>query len=331
MAYPIVVIKQPSRKPLYLQVRASCEIGRECDGVLLADPQVSRRHASIDLVGDMVVVEDLGSTNGTLLDGQRCTSAVALRPGSVVRVGDTTIELVLERAGSGEIPDGLSSARQTTVTGTPGDDGRVRASGDRLGRETSIDVLARVADEVPPPQLTPDEFEGTITIVFSDIESSTERATSMGDTAWMKVLNRHNEIIRRRLKEWRGKEVKNQGDGFMLTFAGVHRALKCMIAIQQDLAADASKNPKDGVRIRVGMHTGEVIVESGDIFGKHVMMAARVGGVALGGEILVSALVREIASARGDIAFGEPRAATFKGIEGEHFVYPVLWEEYSPE
>jgi class 3 adenylate cyclase len=77
------------------------------------------------------------------------------------------------------------------------------------------------------------------------------------------------------------------------------------------------------------MHTGEVIVESGDIFGKHVMMAARVGGVAQGGEILVSALVREIASARGDIAFGDARQATFKGIEGEHLVYPVLWEQYS--
>ena len=329
MAFPIVVVKQPNRRPLYLQVRASCEIGRECDGILLADPQVSRRHAALDLVGEMVVVEDLGSTNGTLLDGSRVTAPVALRPGSVVRVGDTTIELVLERTGEGS--EGIAAARQTTVTGTPADDGRVRASGDRLGRETSIDVLARVADEVPPPQLTPDEFEGTITIVFSDIESSTERATSMGDTAWMKVLNRHNDIIRRRLKEWRGKEVKNQGDGFMLTFAGVHRALKCMIAIQQDLDADASANPNDGVRIRVGMHTGEVIVESGDIFGKHVMMAARVGGAALGGEILVSALVREIASARGDIAFGEPRPVTFKGIEGEHFVYPVLWEDYAPE
>lgn len=325
MAYPIVVIKQPGRRPLHLQVRGACELGRECDGVLLADPQVSRRHATLDLVGEMVVIEDLGSTNGTLLDGSRVTAPVALRPGSVVRLGDTTVELVLERTDDAGAGDG--AGRQTTVTGTPAADGRVRASGDRLGRETSIDVLARVADEVPPPQLTPDEFEGTITIVFSDIESSTERATSMGDTAWMKVLNRHNSIIRRRLQEFRGKEVKNQGDGFMLTFAGVHRALRCMIAIQQDLEEDCRENPADAVRIRVGMHTGEVIVESGDIFGKHVMMAARVGGAALGGEILVSALVREIASARGDIAFGEPRQVTFKGIEGEHLVYPVLWEQ----
>jgi class 3 adenylate cyclase len=76
------------------------------------------------------------------------------------------------------------------------------------------------------------------------------------------------------------------------------------------------------------VHTGEVIAEDGDIFGKHVMLAARVGGLANGGEILVSSLVREIAAARGDLGFGEPRSVALKGIEGEHVVYPLCWEDF---
>jgi adenylate cyclase len=89
----------------------------------------------------------------------------------------------------------------------------------------------------------------------------------------------------------------------------------------------AREDAEGSVRIRVGVHTGEVIAEGGDIFGRHVMVAARVAGHAHGGEILVSALVREIASARGDLVFGEPRAVTLKGIEGEHLVFPLLWND----
>jgi class 3 adenylate cyclase len=116
----------------------------------------------------------------------------------------------------------------------------------------------------------------------------------------------------------------------MLTFPGARRALRCMIAVQQELQQRTEEHAESSVRIRVGVHTGEVIVESGDIFGKHVMFAARVANLALGDEILVSSLVREIASARGDLKFGDPRTATLKGIEGEHLVYPLLWEEFEP-
>ena len=82
---------------------------------------------------------------------------------------------------------------------------------------------------------------GTITIVFSDIESSTERATAMGDQAWMKVLAEHNAIIRRHVKSWEGTVVKNQGDGYMLTFGGARRALQAMIAVQQELSTSAHR------------------------------------------------------------------------------------------
>jgi class 3 adenylate cyclase len=321
---PIIIVKQPNRKPLRVQLGETLEIGRECDGLLVSDTQTSRRHLLLTLRGHDVMIEDLHSTNGTFLDGARVEVPMLLLPGSVVRIGDTTIEVEpdYEAARSTLGPD---DSRSTTVTG--GAAVRAAAGGPAGARETSIDAVARSVRNTKQ-LLGSQDFEGTITIVFSDIESSTERATAMGDTAWMQVLNKHNEIVRSNVRKWSGHEVKNQGDGFMLTFPGARRALRCMIAVQQELT-EAERVDLDGsVRIRVGVHTGEVIAAGDDIFGRHVMVAARVAGQAAGREILVSSLVHEIASARGDLRFGEPRRVELKGIEGDHTVYPLEWENY---
>ncbi|HET9730564.1 MAG TPA: adenylate/guanylate cyclase domain-containing protein [Acidimicrobiia bacterium] len=319
-------IKQPNRAVLRVQLVEPLEIGRECDGLLLADPQMSRRHARLEGRGTDVMIEDLGSTNGTFLDGERCDMAFLLRAGSTVRVGDTFIELVpMEETPAMSAEAAGGGARETTVTGAASD-GVMRASGDQPAgaRETSIDAVARAVRNTSPV-LKDYDYEGTITIVFSDIESSTERATAMGDTAWFRLLNKHNEIVRRSVKKFGGREVKNQGDGFMLTFPGARRALNAMIEVQRELTTSQEADGDEAIRVRVGVHTGEVIAEGGDIFGRHVMFAARVAAQAQGGEILVSAIVREIASARGDLQFGEPRTVELKGIEGEHVVFPVVW------
>lgn len=334
MAHPVIVVKQEGRRPLYLQIRETVDIGRDCDGVILSDPQASRRHATLTPRGDTVVVTDTGSTNGTLLDGTRISSTVVLMAGSVVRIGDTVLQLVEQGEGTAQpAGDGPVGSRLTVTTGSDPYGGAVKgsSSGPSDIRETSMESVARAVNHAPPPLHAVQHDSGTITIVFSDIESSTERATAMGDSAWMKVLSAHNDIIRRHVGIWEGSVVKNQGDGFMLTFGGARRALMAMIEVQKELETFARTDPTRGVRIRVGVHTGEVISEDGDIFGKHVMMAARVGGVASGGEILVSALVREIASARGDLAFGDPRPVLLKGIEGEHLVYPLRWEDFTDD
>jgi hypothetical protein len=217
--YPIVVVKQPNRKPLHVQITDALEIGRECDGLLLADPQTSRRHARLERRENDVVVEDLGSTNGTFLDGERVAIPVVLRAGSVVRVGDTTLELVAAAPDSARATGAAPAPSRATIVAGAGGVVRASADGPANARETSIDAVARAVRNTSP-LLAQYDYEGTITIVFSDIESSTERATSMGDTAWMKVLNTHNEIVRRNVQKGSGREVKNQGDGFMLTFRG---------------------------------------------------------------------------------------------------------------
>lgn len=336
MTHPLVEIRQQGRRPLFVEIREPLEIGRECDGILLMDLQASRRHATLSPRGDAVVVEDVGSTNGTFLDGQRITSAVVLTGGSVVQIGDTTLHLVREAAAASVRPadDAPVASRMTAMPGASAGAGmgeavRAAPSGPTNIRETSMDAVARAVETAPPPVQPAELDHGTITIVFSDIENSTQRATAMGDVAWMRVLTAHNGIITRHVEKWGGNVVKNQGDGFMLTFNGARAALRAMIDVQRELERYSDEHPDMGVRIRVGVHTGEVIAEEGDIFGKHVMLAARVGGLADGGQIVVSSIVKEIASARGDLAFGPPQTVALKGIEGDHVVYPLLWQEFS--
>lgn len=331
MTHPIVIIRQPGHTPVHLSVREPVEIGRECNGLIIADPQVSRRHAVIrPSRDDGVEIDDLGSTNGTFVDSTRLTKAVRLSPGKVVRLGQTTVEL--------EAPPRAAPARpQTghgTVIGVPGagetGDGRVRpvATADTDTRRTSIEMVAEAARESGPlAQHVVAGDQGTVTIVFSDIESSTDRAIALGDQAWIEVLEEHNRIVRENLAHFGGREIKNQGDGFMLSFPGARRALLCMIAVQRALDELDRTRPEVAVRIRVGLHTGEVIADSdGDLFGKHVIIAARIANLAAGGEILASSLVKEITSARGDIDFGSSRQVELKGVGGEHLVYPVLWQ-----
>lgn len=167
---------------------------------------------------------------------------------------------------------------------------------------------------------------GTVTIVFSDIENSTLHAERLGDQAWFDLLSTHNQIIRRQVSAFGGKEIKSQGDGFMLTFPSSRSAVQSMVAVQQDIVQHNASRPQQEFHIRIGMHVGEAIVDDGgDLFGKHVNLAARVANEATGGEILASSLVRQIVEARGDIKFGEPRTAELKGIAGTHVLTPIHW------
>jgi class 3 adenylate cyclase len=220
---------------------------------------------------------------------------------------------------------------------------------DLSGIDTSIDTVAReVLADHPDlrPQAAPD---GTVTIMFSDIEGSTEKTEQLGDTRWMEVLRGHNAIIRKQLKAHDGFEVKSEGDGFMLAFQSARKAIQCAIAIQKAMAVSSTPSsahpevskdhPEEAegrhegqadtpqIRVRMGLHTGEVIKEGDDFFGKHVNLAARVASKATGGEILASSLLKELTASGGDIAFGDPRTVEFKGLTGEHQVWPVVWAE----
>jgi class 3 adenylate cyclase len=320
---PVVAVRQPGRQTLYVEVHGRLELGRDCDGLLLADAQVSRRHAELRVAGDRLLVVDLGSTNGTFVDGMAAKEPVELRAGSEAKLGETTVTLVAPE------PTVTAGALRATTIAAPGAASTFGEPVEDL-RRTSIDVVAEDAlSDRWQPVLEPSDG-GTLTIVFSDIESSTELATRLGDRDWFVVLESHNRIVRARLAHFGGTEVKSQGDGFMLTFPLARRAVLFAIATQRALESERAGGSR-GVRVRMGMHTGEAIVDrSGDLFGRHVIVAARVANLADGGEILVSSLVREIVAARGDITFGPAREVQLKGIEGTHLVYAVDWQGAEP-
>lgn len=305
MNAPTIIVRQAGRAVLHLSLHEPLEVGRDCNGLLLADPQTSRRHLVLAPDGGDVTVTDLGSTNGTFVDGRRLDGPHRMTAGSVVRLGDTLIEHQARPRG----------ATETTV-----------ADLRRELRSTSIDlVAAAAADEPLAPAVS--DGSGTVTIVFSDIEDSTGRSEELGDAAWMEVLKVHNAIIRRHVARFRGTEVKSQGDGFMLVFQSARSAVDAMVETQRALQAWARSQPASAVRVRVGMHTGEAIRQDDDLYGRHVNIAARVGNAARGGEILVSSLVREIVDARGDLRFGPSRTLALKGLTGEWTVHPVHWHD----
>jgi class 3 adenylate cyclase len=187
-----------------------------------------------------------------------------------------------------------------------------------------IDRIAAAVLESRPDLGKATAPNGTVTILFTDIEGSTQLTESLGDREWMGLLREHNEIVRRQMTEHSGFEVKSQGDGFMLAFPSAREALRCAIAIQRALAARDSIGPE--LRVRVGLHTGEPVREADDFYGKAVILAARIAAEARGSEILVSSLVREITESMGEFSFEAPTDAELKGLSGMYHLSAVRWQ-----
>jgi eukaryotic-like serine/threonine-protein kinase len=191
--------------------------------------------------------------------------------------------------------------------------------------KTSIDRVASSLERERPNLRTHAAPDGTVTLLFTDIEGSTALNEQVGDRRWIELLRMHNAIVRQQVAAQGGFEVKSSGDGFMVAFSSARRALACAVQTQRALAGHADKNPDDAIRVRIGLHTGEAIAEEGDFYGRHVNLAARVGAAAEGGEILVSSLLRELTASSKEFEFGEARDVQLKGLAGTHRLYPVRW------
>jgi len=190
---------------------------------------------------------------------------------------------------------------------------------------TSIDTVARVVEAEKPDLRTHAAPDGTVTIMFSDIEGSTAMADRLGDKRFMEVLREHNAIIREQVKAHGGFEVKSEGDGFMVAFQSAGKALACAAAIQKALLA-CNESAEEPVKVRMGLHAGEVIKEGEDFFGRNVIMAARVASQANGGEILTSGVVKALLSGS-DVTWGDSRTVELKGLSGEHEIWAVEWSQ----
>ena len=178
---------------------------------------------------------------------------------------------------------------------------------------------AEVVDEIeefltgirPAPE--PDRVLATV--LFTDIVGSTERASSLGDNAWRDVLEQHHASVRRELEHFRGQEITTTGDGFLATFDGPARAVRCALAIRDRLR-------QSGLEVRAGVHTGECERMGDNIGGLAVHIGSRVAGLASPGEVLASSTVKDLVSGSG-IVFEDRGAHSLKGIPGEWRVFRV--------
>lgn len=197
---------------------------------------------------------------------------------------------------------------------------------DRSDVHTSIHAVAdEVAKEKPDlgGAASPD---GTITIVFSDIEDSTAMNERLGDQRWVELLRGHDAIVRTETAAAGGVIVKSRGDGFMLAFSSARQALRCAIGIQHGFARH-NQNSETPIRVRIGVHTGEVVKEAGDFYGRHVNLAARIADQADGEEILVSELTSQLLAGSQEFRFADSREAELKGFPGSHRMIRVDWRD----
>jgi pimeloyl-ACP methyl ester carboxylesterase len=153
------------------------------------------------------------------------------------------------------------------------------------------------------------------TVLFTDIVASTETAATMGDQRWRGVLDRHDYLVREQLRLFRGHEINTTGDGFVAAFDGPARAIRCAGVIVEAVAAL-------GIKIRAGLHTGECEVRGDDLGGLAVHIAARVGALAVPGEVLVSGTVKDLVVGS-DIDFSERGEQQLKGVPGTWKLYAV--------
>ena len=187
---------------------------------------------------------------------------------------------------------------------------------------SSIEDLTRWASEDREIRRFTAE-DGTITILFSDIENSTSLNDQLGDEAWVRILAAHDALVQRAVEANHGHIVKSQGDGFMVVFRTPADAVRCGIAMQDAFESNSHRAlRRTPIRVRVGIHAGTVVERDGDFFGTNVAMAARVAAQAEGGEILVSDDVRQALREVEDIVLVDFRETDLKGLPGVH----RLWE-----
>jgi len=153
------------------------------------------------------------------------------------------------------------------------------------------------------------------TVLLTDIVGSTKRAAELGDQRWTELLDAHHRIIRSELERARGKEVRLTGDGFLATFDGPARAIRCACAIRDAVG-------ELGLEIRAGLHTGEIELAHSGVEGIAVHIGARVAALAGASEVLVSGTVKDLVAGSG-LEFSDRGAHTLKGVPGEWRVFSV--------
>jgi class 3 adenylate cyclase len=153
------------------------------------------------------------------------------------------------------------------------------------------------------------------TVLFTDIVDSTRMAADIGDSNWRALLDAHDAVVRSQLARFRGREVNTSGDGFLATFDGPQRAIRCAMAIRDAV------QPL-GIEVRAGLHTGEIELRGDDIGGIAVHIGARVSALAGANDVLVSSTLRDLVIGSG-LEFDDRGTRRLKGVPGDWHLFAV--------
>lgn len=248
--------------------------------------------------------------------GQRVDISQILRaihvPTLVIhRTGDPSIEVERGR----ELAGAISGARFVELAG---DDHYFWAGdADRILLE-----MQEFLTGVRPP---PEEDRVLATVLFTDIVGSTQLAAAMGDRAWASLLEEHRLIVRRLVAHYRGREVDTAGDGFLVTFDGPARAVRC--------ALEACESVRSvGIELRAGLHTGEIQAREGRIAGIAVHTAARISSLAGPSEVVTSSTVRDLVAGSGLLFadLGEHRSCPDPAMSSTIWLRLLQWKDSNP-
>ncbi len=226
-------------------------------------------------------------------------TAVRVRTLVLHRIGDTAVPVELGR----ELGKHIPGAKYVEIPGVD----HAPAIGD-------TDRLVGEIEEFLTGSRGETEIDRVLaTVLFTDVVDSTKHAAALGDRAWRALLDRHDEIVRHQLSRFRGREVKNLGDGFLATFDGPARAVRCATMIADSI------RPL-GITVRGGLHSGEIELKGDDIGGIAVNVAARVTAMAGPNETLVSSTVRDLVAGSG-LRFDDRGLHDLKGLPDHVHLY----------
>lgn len=184
----------------------------------------------------------------------------------------------------------------------------VELPGADLGGGMPPEAIADIAEFLTGERSLGEIDRVLTTVLFTDLVKSTETLASLGDERWTEILDAHDRIVRAQLRRFRGREVNTTGDGFVASFDGPARAIRCAKSIVE-------ATEKLGIELRMGLHTGECEVRGDDLGGLTVHIGARVSAMAGPSEVLVSRTVVDLVAGSG-IEFEGRGEHELKGVPG---------------
>ncbi|MEA2645845.1 MAG: hypothetical protein QOE92_928 [Chloroflexota bacterium] len=259
---------------------------------------VSRRHAEVVCDVGGVQVRDIGSTNGTTINGQPLPVHVfkGLDSGDELSFGGISLAYRVD-------------AEWPAAVTAEWDEGTI------LRRLGDADPAALPAPATPADGSMAEPDRVLATVLFTDIAESTVRAAEMGDREWMEELAEHRVLVRLKLKQFGGREIDTAGDGFLAIFSSPAAAIRCATAISEAAT-------QMGLPIRAGLHTGECLMSGDSIGGIAVHIAARVQAKAEPGTVFVSSTVKELVAGSG-LSFRDRGSRALKGVPGKWRLFSV--------